>query len=203
MRQTVLTLVLIFSLAFNIAFVGIWVYSRTVPRGPEAGPSARAPGTPAGPSRGGAQPPWEALQLSAERERRIRENWRATAERIRALNAELEAERDRLFELFGAEEADEPAIAETQARIESLQAQVRQLAIRQMMDTRRGLSPAQRRELFQQMRARGAPRSRPRGRAPHGRGQPPGPRRGPAPDPSEGVGFAPNRPLPQDRRTER
>ena len=89
MRQTALTLVLIFSLAFNIAFVGIWVYNRTAPRNPQAERPPAAGRRAEGAARRSPNGPWAALNLSPEQERRMRESWRTTAVRMRALNAEL------------------------------------------------------------------------------------------------------------------
>jgi len=193
MRQSVLTLLLVFSLAFNIAFVGIWVYNRTArsgrPAGPPPGPQARGASAAERP-----EPPWDALKLGAEQKRSMRDSWQATGRRIQQLNAELARERDRLFDLLAAEEADEAAIAQAQKRMAELQGQVRQLAVGQMVETRTRLTPEQRRELFRRMRARGQQHGWPqrRGRpgppprafgAPAPPGRQPGPERPGTPEP--------------------
>ncbi len=176
MRSTILHLVLVFSLAFNIAFAGIWVYERARPRPHRSGP---APGGP-----GGRGPEWGELDLTPEQEGRIRESWRKVGGRLQELRQETGRQRDRLFDLLQAEPPDEAAILETQRRIEESQEQSRQAVVAQMMETRALLSPEQRRKWVEAMRVHGQRLGAKRWRNGHARpgdGRPDGrrPRRGP------------------------
>lgn len=176
MRSTILHLVLVFSLAFNIAFAGIWVYHRARPR-----PYGARPG-PGG--RGGPGPAWDELDLTPEQERQVRESWRKVAGRLQELRQETGRQRDRLFDLLQAEAPDEAAILEAQRRIEESQEQSREAVVAQMMETRALLSTEQRRKWVEAMRVHGQRLGAKRWRNGHARpgdGRPDGrrPQRGP------------------------
>jgi hypothetical protein len=64
MRDRVLTLILIFSLAFNIAFVGMWIYNITQATQGEVGEGSSGVGI----ARQRRTSPWQELGLSEEQE---------------------------------------------------------------------------------------------------------------------------------------
>jgi Spy/CpxP family protein refolding chaperone len=165
-----LTLLLIFSLAFNIAFVGIWVHSRSqAAKPPEGRPGA----------------PWGELGLNPAQQQRLRGRWQAVRSEAARLRQEAAGAREELLELIVAEEPDQEAILATEERLAGLQHRMRELAVSQMLETRRILEPPQRREWIRLLKARGA---RPRPALwRHGPPAPPG-AAGPA---TEGPGGAP------------
>jgi Spy/CpxP family protein refolding chaperone len=150
-----LQLLLIFSLAFNIAFVGIWVHNRYLgPPGPSEGPPPGAPPGGGGPPEGPDHAPgtWERLGLSPEQQRRLEEHRRQARKQMQQLQAEAHAERERLWGLLAREPIDEQAVAQSQQRLEEIQKQIGQQALREMLLTHKRLTPEQRKALFRMMR---------------------------------------------------
>jgi Spy/CpxP family protein refolding chaperone len=139
MLNKLLLLALVFSLAFNLAFAGIWAY-RTVERRRHMPPPP---------------PPWGALKLMPEQQTKLRESWRQMGEKMAPLHAEAAKHRDALLELMAAENPDEKAVLAEQARVEQIEEQIRQLAMAQMLETRKILDPQQRAAWLEMMRARG------------------------------------------------
>lgn len=173
MFNKALSLLLIFSLAFNIAFVGIWVYNRTSRRPPRAGLRAgRAPG----PAQAAVPPPpWAQLDLQAPQQNKMSRDWAEVYQKIEALNADGRQLREQLLDLLAAEKLDPEAIRACQQRIDQVQEQVRRLVVEQMLRTRDALTPEQRARWVRMMKAAGQRR---------GRGQWSGdPRREPLPGP--------------------
>lgn len=175
MLNKALSLLLIFSLAFNIAFVGIWVYNRSthVPS-PAPAPDPRAdaarPPMPGPPS-------WQQLSLRGPQERQITQGWREAHQKFEAVNAEMRKEREKLFDLLAADELDQEAIAACQQRIEAGQQAARQLVLEQMVKTREALTPEQRTNWMRMMKAAGQRHTRRRRQAGPRPGGPGGPRR--------------------------
>ncbi len=157
MSKRMFILVLAFSLAFNVAFAGAWLYNVA------AAQSAR-PRPPAG----HGPPPWARIGLRPEVERKLHEEWGRLGSRMEALQAEAAASRGRFLELMAAEEPDEEALLAEHERLEAVQGQVRQLVVREMIQTRRVLTPEERQKWLHMMRARG----RSRGWRPAGSGGP-------------------------------
>jgi len=141
MLRKAMPFLLIFSLAFNVAFGAVWVYRH----------GARRRWTPAPPRR----PPWAALGLTAEQEARIRDSWREAGPKIDALRAEAAKHREDLLGLMLAPKPDEQAILAAHGRVEAAEGQIRQLVIKQMVLTRNLLTDEQRREWLRLMKARG------------------------------------------------
>lgn len=174
MRNKALALLLIFSLAFNIAFVGIWAYRgaarrhryRRLTRDAQVG-RERPPGP------GG--PPWAQLALAPEQEHRIREGWREVEGQMQSLREEVARHRDALLELMAAEEPEEQAVLAARERIDAVERQMRKLVVGQMLKTREMLTAEQRRQWLRMMRAHGERRGRGRWRGG------PRPRRAPGP----------------------
>ncbi len=153
-HNSVLSLILVFSLAFNIAFVGIWFYSRLQPDRPGAEPRRT----------------WEQVGLDREQQRRMEQSWRDLRRELAPLERRLAAERDRLFELMAEQEPDREAIRAAHRRMEAIQERIRANVLSHLEQTEEHLTPEQRRRLFQMMRSRAV-----RGR----RGAPVPPRREP------------------------
>jgi Spy/CpxP family protein refolding chaperone len=132
---------LIFSLAFNAAFAGIWVYrNATRRRPPEAGPR---------------RPAWAALGVTQEQEQKLVESWREVGPQIEALRAEAATHREALLKLMSAAQPDEQAILAEHRRVEAAEEQIRGLVIKQMILTRNLLTEQQRGKWLRQMKARG------------------------------------------------
>ena len=151
MRNAALTLVLVFSLAFNIAFVGIWVYHRPRPRPPLAGRSYES-------RQGGMRrpsPPWAQFALTPDQEQKVSKGWREVEGRMRELRQDAADHRDRLFALMEEEPPDEAAVLEAQKSIEATQEQIRKLVVGQMLKTRELLDEEQRHQWLSKMRSHG------------------------------------------------
>jgi len=141
MLRKAMPFLLIFSLAFNAAFAGIWVYrSATRRRPPEARPR---------------RPAWAALGLTQEQEQKLVESWREVGPQIEALRAEAATHREALLKLMSAAQPDEQAILAEHRRVEAAEEQVRGLVIKQMILTRNLLTEQQRGEWLRQMKAWG------------------------------------------------
>jgi Spy/CpxP family protein refolding chaperone len=194
MLNRTLALLLIFSLAFNIAFVGIWAYTRLLPGGPppeapgpEEGPRPTGPGA----GRGGPGMPWTSLGLRPDQEEELRQVWTAYQEEMRTLGEEAGEHRARLFALMEAEELDPEAIHAEQDAIDGAQQEMSRLTLEQLQRVHQILTPEQRRKWLQTMRAHGERlRGRfggpgmgrdgaPMGPGPRGMRPPEGPRGGP------------------------
>lgn len=157
MLNKALSLLLIFSLAFNIAFVGIWVYNRTAPRPRGAPRTVRPEGLP---SSAAPQRPWAQLKLQAPQERKVMQDWAEVYRKIETLNAEGRQLREHLLDLLAAEQLDAEAIGACQQRTDQIQAQVRGLVVEQMLRTRDALTPEQRARWVRMMKAAGRRRGR-------------------------------------------
>lgn len=164
MYNKILSLILVFSLAFNIAFVGIWAYNRF---GEERAASAPAPAPPQ---------TWEQVGLDREQQRRMEQSWRALQQQLTPLRTRLESERDHVLELMAQADPDEEAIRTTQRRMAVVQEQMRRCVMTHMRETGERLSPEQRRRMFQMMRSWARRRGHAStGRRRQGRGRPSGP----------------------------
>jgi len=158
MFNKALSLLLIFSLAFNIAFVGIWVYHRTTRRPQRA---ALLPGQAPGRSPAAVSPPaWAQLNLHAPQQRKMAQDWAEVCRKIEALNAEGRQLREQLLDLLAAEKLDAEAIRACQQRIDQIQEEVRRLVVDHMLKTRDALSPQQRARWVRMMKAAGRRRRR-------------------------------------------
>jgi Spy/CpxP family protein refolding chaperone len=161
MYNKILSLILIFSLAFNIAFVGIWAYNRF---GEEQPTPALAP-----------RPTWEQIGLDREQQRRMEQSWRRLQRELAPLQARLARERDRLLELMAEPDPDEEAIRATQRRMGAVQEEMRRHVMTHMRETRERLTPEQRRRMFHMMRSWAHRRGQaPGGRRRQGMGRPSG-----------------------------
>lgn len=180
MFNKILSLLLIFSLAFNIAFAGMWVYHRRTARPPRPGlmPGPRFGGQP---PQGLRRPPWAQLNLRAPQERKISEGWGEVRQKVEALNADVRKQRELLLDLLAADELDREAIVAREQQIEAVQEEVRQLVVEQMLKTRDALSPPQRMQWIRMMKTAGRRRGRGGRQGGSLQGPPSGPFGGPQP----------------------
>jgi Spy/CpxP family protein refolding chaperone len=146
MSARTLALLLCFSAAFNIAFVGVWAYNRADRSQPPYGVAepGNEPETPA--------TVLSQFDLNDEQQGRIETERRELSEKVKELLAETDRARDRLFELLKAEEPDRQAIRDAQRRIGENQHKLRELAVEHMLNVTMELNPDQRQQLIGKMK---------------------------------------------------
>lgn len=161
MFEKALGLLLIFSLAFNIAFVGIWVSRRPEAPPPEPGPLPVGPGPVGGeerPGDGGPRRGWfppARLNLTPAQQKATGEAWEQFGSQMRELSESSRAHREELFRLLGQDEVDRAAVEAAQVELERVQEQMGRLVLRHILDTRDKLDPEQRREWLRMMAGHG------------------------------------------------
>jgi Spy/CpxP family protein refolding chaperone len=197
-----LTLLLVFSLAFNIAFLAIWVHNRRArvqePAPPVQQTDRQGRDQSRGPGRG-TRPPgdelWDKLGVSSEQKKLLDESHARLAAKTEELRQEARTHREKLYELMGSELPDEAAVYAEQEAIDRIEQQQRRAVIEQMLEMRKILNPAQRREWLQMMQD-----FRERGRR---RGRSGGPRAEGSPGAGPEAGEAPMEPgpMPQGERS--
>ena len=127
MINKTLALIVIFSLAFNIAFVGIWAYTRVRPA-----PQRPAPARPVAPPAPAADGLWQQLGLTPEQQRSVVEEWRQVGHQVEGKQAEVRAQRARLIDLLQADVLDEQALRATRDKMDEDQQAVRELVFNRM-----------------------------------------------------------------------
>jgi Spy/CpxP family protein refolding chaperone len=172
MYTKTLSLLLIFSLAFNIAFVGIWLHNRSALE-------------PAAPSPPGAEL-WSALGATPEQRRVLETDWTRLRQEARACDAELRVQRNLLLDLMAVDPPDEAAVRRAQERVADVQVRMQRLFVDHLQRAREVLTPEQRRGLIRMLRIRGEQQSR-RFRRNRLRERTRGVWRGPAPAPPAGA----------------
>jgi Spy/CpxP family protein refolding chaperone len=159
MLNKTLALLLIFSLAFNIAFVGIWAYVRWLPGAPPPEAPGPEPGPPpeAGPAAGVPGPgmPWTSLGLRPDQEEKLRSIWTDYQQEMRTLGEQAGEHRSKLFALLEAENLDTEAIRAEQDAIDQAQQEMSRLTLEQLRSVHGVLTPEQRHKWLQTMRAHG------------------------------------------------
>ena len=156
MINKALALIVIFSLAFNIAFVGIWAYLRVRPMPPRPAPVQPIP--PPAPAEG----LWQQLGLTPEQQRSIVEEWRQVGRQVEAKQAEVRLERAQLINLLQADALDDQAIKATREKMDEDQQAVRELVFDRMLQLRQVLKPEQRRRWLELMlESAGGPKAQP------------------------------------------
>ena len=175
MLNKTLALLLVFSLAFNIAFLGIWAYHRRAraqaserQQQHQRGPDGRRERRPDG-------GPWAKLGLSPEQEGQLEESRRELERKTAGLGQEAAQHRERLYELLESDLPDQEAVLAEQEAIDRIQQQQRRAVIEQMLEMRKILTPEQRQAWLRMMREY-RERTRRRGRfgGPRPEGGPPG-----------------------------
>jgi len=169
MSKKALSLVLVFSLAFNVAFVGIWGYNRVHgTRGEHSRRGHRSSGQ----SRSRRGSFWAQLKLPEGAQKKLEEQWRENRKKMEPIVADIRRQRAKLFDLLAADPVDRQAVAELQEQMEANQRKIRQLVLEQMIRTRDLLTPEQRSRWAEAMKAfgerssrRARPTSRPAGGA--------------------------------------
>jgi Spy/CpxP family protein refolding chaperone len=146
MINKTLALIVIFSLAFNIAFVGIWAYTRVRPA-----PQRPAPARPVAPPAPAADGLWQQLGLTPEQQRSVVEEWRQVGHQVEGKQAEVRAQRARLIDLLQADVLDEQALRATRDKMDEDQQAVRELVFNRMLQLRQVLNPEQRRRWLEVM----------------------------------------------------
>jgi Spy/CpxP family protein refolding chaperone len=179
MINKALALIVIFSLAFNIAFVGIWAYTRVRPVPPRPAPVRPTP--PPAPAEG----LWQQLGLTPEQQRSVVEEWRQVGHQIEAKQAEVRLVRTQLINLLQADVLDEQAVKATRDKMDEDQQAVRELVFNRMLQLRQVLNPEQRRRWLELMlesaggaKGPGPAAGQQPGQNPGARGTLPGPRSG-------------------------
>jgi len=164
MYQKAQNLLLVFSLAFNIAFVGIWLHSRNRPEPPRALSPRRPIGAQALPPTQKAAAPLQALKLTPQQRRTLSERWQKLRVESARLNAEVDGQRERLFNLMATENPDWQAIDACEKRIDEGQRRLRMMTMQQMRQLRDVLRPEQHRAFLKMMQTRSEAENRRRGR---------------------------------------
>jgi Spy/CpxP family protein refolding chaperone len=141
MINKALALGVIFSLAFNIAFVGIWGYTRVRPR------EQRPPGEQVKPRPAPvpAEGIWQQLGLTPVQASQVAEEWRQVGREITATQAEVRAEQVRLYNLLQADTLDEQALRASRDKMADGQQKARELVFDRVLQLRQVLNPEQRR----------------------------------------------------------
>lgn len=217
MLNKTLALLLVFSLAFNVAFLAIWAHGRRSrpdepatmpPQEVRQGWSSR-PGGDGRRSRPPSDRLWEELEVTPEQKKQLDDSHARLTEKTETLRQEARTHREQLYKLMESELPDEAAVFAEQAAIDLIEQQQRRAVIEQMLEMRRILTPDQRQKWLEKMREfreRGRRRGRFGGQRPEagpGAGPEPGGgptergpgRRGERPDPGGAVPM-PERGLP-------
>ena len=160
MLNKTLALLLVFSLAFNIAFLAIWARGRRA-RAHDPGPppqeidqpeqQRRRPDGPR--TRGpGGDALWEDLGVSDEQKKLLNESREDLWRKSRALDEEARTHREQLYKLLESELPDEEAVLAEQDAIGRLEQQQRRAVVEQMLEMRRILKPDQRKVWLEKLR---------------------------------------------------
>ena len=179
MWRNVLTLLLIFSLALNLAFAGVWVYHRAYvqPRLMERLPP---------PSELPAMP-WaeQALELRDPQRSRVRTEYAEFRKKMWEIRTRAEQNRVVLLDLLAAPKPDRKAIQECLSRIAADNQKLQELVVEHLLALKGMISPQQVQRLMNTLRSRSAPQ----GGMPLHRPLPrPGQRPGPPPPSPEARG---------------
>jgi Spy/CpxP family protein refolding chaperone len=165
MLNKTLALLLVFSLAFNIAFLAIWAHGRRA-RTHEDGADAilPAPEDPPGEQprerprpggrrdRGRGDRLWEELGVSDEQKQQLGESYEKLRTTTEALRQEARTHREALYKLLESELPDRDAVLAEQEAIDSIGRQQSRAVIEQMLEMREILTPEQRQAWLQKMR---------------------------------------------------
>lgn len=197
MLNKTLALLLIFSLAFNVAFLGIWAYQRRERAEAPERQRQHQRGADGRRERGPGDELWEKLGVSPEQKQQLDESHSELRRKTEALRQDARTHREQLYKLLESDLPDEAAVLTEQDAIGSIEQQQRRAVIEQMLEMRKILTPEQRqawlrmmREFRERTRRRGrfgGPRSegKPAGQPEPGQG-PPRPDAGPPGIPPEG-----------------
>ena len=137
-----LELLLVFSLALNLAFVGVWGYHWFYVR-----PELEKRSAPVWQTQQGT------LNLTNGQRQHMRERWGQLRKTVGGPKEELEAKRTRLIELLAAPEPDMEAIRTCQRQIAVHERRVRELTVKHLMELNKVLTPEQRQTLLRMIRS--------------------------------------------------
>jgi Spy/CpxP family protein refolding chaperone len=136
-KRTGLGVLLVFSLAFNIAFVGIWLYDAVYVR--PMLERRRAAAGPEGPAFAGL----ERLNLRSEQRRRLEDlRGRLRAELTEPVRRAREA-RARFLSLLQDHQAEREELLEAERQMDEHQRQVRRVVMEHLLQVRETLGPEQ------------------------------------------------------------
>lgn len=146
MWKRIAPLLVVLSVALNVAFIGVWVVH-----------AARAHWF-AGESRDGKVwcPLHRRLNVTDEQWRRIEPRIAAFRRRSQTICAEINRLRAELIDLLAADQPDRPAIAAKQEQIRAGQRRMQQLVVEHLLAEKDVLTTEQQRELFDLIRQRSA-----------------------------------------------
>jgi len=154
MLNKTLALLLVFSLAFNIAFLAIWARGRRA-RSHKPAPQSQQQQQRRGDERRGRGPGdglWEKLGVSPEQKQQLDESHSKLRRKTEALRQEARTHREQLYRLLESELPDEAAVLAEQDAIGSIEQQQRRAVIEQMLEMRKILTPEQRQAWLRMMR---------------------------------------------------
>jgi len=142
-------LLIILSVALNVAFVSVWVTHALGPHLRFAGPCPQRRGhTPA------RCPLYQKLGASEKQRQQIEPRWLEFQESSRALCRQISRLRLEIIDLIAAPEVDHEAIRAKQEQILAGQRKMQELVIAQLLAEKQVLTPEQQKELFGLIRQR-------------------------------------------------
>ncbi|NLW49423.1 MAG: periplasmic heavy metal sensor [Candidatus Brocadiaceae bacterium] len=157
-------LLLVFSLAFNAAFLAVWARKKQPPPPPTQDPPAtprHRPSAARRPHLRDGRRWWDRLEVSDEQKTRLEESHRGLQRKTEELRRRARTHSEQLYKLLEAEPADVDAILAEQEAIDRIEKEQREAVVEQMLETRRILTPEQREAWLSMMRDfRGRRRSR-------------------------------------------
>jgi uncharacterized membrane protein len=154
----VLNLLLVFSLALNLAFVGIWAHHKMYVEPKLAELEQARPGVPSG--EGAAVRPAPAARESEEQRRLMRELARRVGPRLQELDHRVKDRQEHLLVLLADPEPNAEEIERCQAEIAEGRRRMETIVVRELMEISRKLPPERRRALLERLRGRAALRRR-------------------------------------------
>jgi len=140
-NSATLKLTLAFSLAFNIAFIGVAVFRTAAPEPPVV---ANQPET--------DDSPLASLDLSDQQQAELTAEKQQTEARIADILQDSREQRDALIELLKADEPDRDAIHNIQKRLGENQCKIREISVDHLMHVTSMLEPEQRQKFLTAMR---------------------------------------------------
>ncbi len=155
----ILALALVFSLAFNIAFVGIWAYSRTLPFQAEPEPTTLTPAL------------LNELRLTQPQRANLQRQRERLREELTEAREELAHRREELFNLLENQPQNGEAIHRARQRVDEAQERLQRMVVDHMRELRTVLTPEQHRRLMQMVREYSERRGRAHMAPRPGRGQ--------------------------------
>jgi len=176
-RQKTMTIALFSSLAFNVAFVGIWLYHFLYVRPMLTGQQE----TQVAEQEPSLPPQYDRLQLAPEQRREMLAQYAGLRQKLDSTMREAHAARDEYFQLLGNPDADPQAMRAAEQKMAQHQERIRHMVTQHLGEMRKVLDEDQQREFGRLMR-RGHGGQRKGGHLPRRETRPFGPRTRPGED---------------------